>query len=487
MSFKPRTGWLIVVLLIALPIFSHLDDLPLIQWDEARLANNALEMYHNGNPIVTFYNGKPDMWNTKPPLMIWLQVVCMHLVGINELAVRLPSALAALATCLLLYWFPAYKMRRPMLGLLSVLVLITSEGYVRYHVIRTGDDDSLLVLFMLAASLFFFTFLEAGEQRPKRLYLFFAALTLAFLTKGIPALIFTPALLLYAGWRRKLLPLLRNRHAYFGVLGFLFVTAGYYLLREHYNPGYLKAVLYNDITGRYLATDTDNGTDIDFYLHYLADRAFSFWYLLIIPGIIIGVVQADDELRRLAVFASILAVFHFAVISLARTKNDWYDAAIYPFWAIIVALLLYSTTVLLSRHLQTAGILRKNLLPVALLVLIFTMPYARVLGIAIQPPHINWVAEDDMCVYLKALYHDPAGKPEAVLAWESPAQNVVWYLRRLKETGRPVKIVGAQALRAGERVMAYQARTKAYIETHYQARILKTANAVTIYQIDSLH
>jgi len=39
------------------------------------------------------------MWNTKPPLMIWCQVISMKLLGINEWAIRLPSALAALFTC----------------------------------------------------------------------------------------------------------------------------------------------------------------------------------------------------------------------------------------------------------------------------------------------------------------------------------------------------------------------------------------------------
>src|SRR5437016_5149435 len=134
MSLKPLHGLFLVLLIIGIPIFGHMDDMPIRQWDEARLANNALEMYHNSDWITTYFNGSPDMWNTKPPLMIWLQVMSMHLIGVNELAIRFPAMMAAFANCMLLYWFIAYKIGRPLLGLLSVLVLITSEGFVFYHV-----------------------------------------------------------------------------------------------------------------------------------------------------------------------------------------------------------------------------------------------------------------------------------------------------------------------------------------------------------------
>jgi len=54
------------------PLFLHLENLPLRIWDEARLAVSAYEMSHNGNYIVVHFDGKPEMWSTKPPLMIWL-------------------------------------------------------------------------------------------------------------------------------------------------------------------------------------------------------------------------------------------------------------------------------------------------------------------------------------------------------------------------------------------------------------------------------
>ncbi len=62
-------------------------------------------MLNNGNFIVTYFEDKPDMWNTKPPLLIWIQVLFMKFVGVNELAVRLPSAIAAFFTCITILIF----------------------------------------------------------------------------------------------------------------------------------------------------------------------------------------------------------------------------------------------------------------------------------------------------------------------------------------------------------------------------------------------
>jgi len=54
-------------------LFGHIEKLPLRQYDEARQAINAMEMVQSGNWLVTTYDGEPETWNTKPPLLIGLQ------------------------------------------------------------------------------------------------------------------------------------------------------------------------------------------------------------------------------------------------------------------------------------------------------------------------------------------------------------------------------------------------------------------------------
>ena len=87
------------------------------------------------------------MWNTKPPLMIWLQVFFLKTIGFNELAIRLPSALAALFTCLLILVFFRKQKDGFIIAFFASLMLVTSLGYIKFHTARAGDFDSLLTLF----------------------------------------------------------------------------------------------------------------------------------------------------------------------------------------------------------------------------------------------------------------------------------------------------------------------------------------------------
>jgi len=98
------------------------------------------------------------MWNTKPPLLIWVQVFLMRILGVNELAVRLPSAFAAFFTCIVLLIFFRRHLKNFWFGFISILVLVTSYGYIDLHASRTGDYDALLTLFTKLSGLFFFAF-----------------------------------------------------------------------------------------------------------------------------------------------------------------------------------------------------------------------------------------------------------------------------------------------------------------------------------------
>ena len=81
-QLKNSIKYIIVVALMYIPLFGYLDTLPLRIWDESRLAVNSYEMLNNGNFIVTGFEGKPDMWNTKPPFLIWIQVLFIKIRGL---------------------------------------------------------------------------------------------------------------------------------------------------------------------------------------------------------------------------------------------------------------------------------------------------------------------------------------------------------------------------------------------------------------------
>src|ERR1051325_2737602 len=102
---NPLPLGILLVVIISFPLFLNLDVLAIRTFDEARNTVNAYEMYRNGNYLISHFDGAPYLWNTKPPLLIWLQVLFMKILGPGELALRLPSALAGLFTCLSIFLF----------------------------------------------------------------------------------------------------------------------------------------------------------------------------------------------------------------------------------------------------------------------------------------------------------------------------------------------------------------------------------------------
>src|SRR5271163_1209014 len=96
--------WCAYLLLLALGgllFLANLGGPSLWDVDEGRNATAALEMLESGNWIIPTFNG--EFRCHKPALLYWLQMTAYTLCGVHEFAARLPSALAALLTLLLLY------------------------------------------------------------------------------------------------------------------------------------------------------------------------------------------------------------------------------------------------------------------------------------------------------------------------------------------------------------------------------------------------
>ncbi len=84
--------------------------LPLTELDEAVYGEVGREMVESGNYLVPHFNYAP--YYEKPPLAYWLEAGSLRLFGVNETALRLPSALCALALVLLLHAFLGYWLPR---------------------------------------------------------------------------------------------------------------------------------------------------------------------------------------------------------------------------------------------------------------------------------------------------------------------------------------------------------------------------------------
>lgn len=471
--------FILLGVLMYFPIFAFLDTFPIRIWDESRLAINAYEMFHNHNYLITYFEGNPDMWSTKPPLLIWLQVICMKLFGINELAIRLPSAFAALFTCIILLLFSLRYIKSFWFGYIVAMVLITTQGYIALHATRTGDYDSLLTFFTTASGLSFFIFCETKNN--KYLYLFFLISVLAVYTKSVTGLIFIPAIVLYAIIQKQLIPLLKNKHFYFGLLSFLVLVFGYYLLREQYNPGYIDAVQKNELGGRYLEVLDKHSHGFWYYIDNLIGYKLSAWILLVPCGIAIGLLHKDKLVNRITQFSSLMAISFLLIISFSQTKLEWYDVPTYPFFAILIGLFIYFVFSFLENAKWLNKTLRLNIIPFIFLLLIFITPYKEIIEKTYKPKESKpGEIFNEIGYFLQDAVDGKQDVNNKYLLYVGYYAHNLFYINILNDNGVHFSIKDYKALDNDDIVIFQQAHIKKYMKDNYHYEVLeKHGNVLT--------
>ncbi|WP_190431621.1 glycosyltransferase family 39 protein [Trichocoleus desertorum] len=388
--------------------FWHLDALSLRTYDEARRAVNALEMSLNGNFIVSYFDGQPDLWGTKPPLLLWLIVACMKVFGYNEFAVRLPSAIAATTTVLTLFLFSTFYLQSLVVGITSAFVLMTSYGYVAEHVARTGDYDALLTLWITVYSLTYFVYIHASSsKKPWYLWLTAIAIMLAMWTKGIAALIPLLGLFVYTIYQKRLGQLLRSPSFYSSAIFVIGAGLSYYLLREYYNPGYLEAMLSNEV-GRYSESVEGHTGDFWFYLQQM-QRTFIPWLYLLLPSLVVAQISQKRLIKALGAFCGFYLICHFLVVSSSQTKLAWYNAPQYPIAALLIGLGVSEACHWLIKYLRINPRSKQQLIAGLFVCALLFLPSLR-------------MARKVSGTYVYSRPHDP---PEVQLGY---------YLRRLQKT-----------------------------------------------------
>ena len=237
---------LALILLGLLLGFAFQGSRPLWSTDEGRYVGGALQMLDSGNYLMPAYSPiEPNF--SKPPLTYWVIAGSLKLFGRNTWAARAPYALAYLVTILLLYGMGKQVVPdRPWLP-----GLVYGVSVVPFFAANIVSTDVLLTLFEAMAMLGFVrvAFEGNGRHRGRYLLLMWTGWGLAFLTKGppglIPLLAIMPFLLFREGWRG-----LRRLFSPAGIVAFLVVGFGWYLVVVLRYPGLLHYYLHQEIYDR---------------------------------------------------------------------------------------------------------------------------------------------------------------------------------------------------------------------------------------------
>ncbi len=308
-------------------------------WDEAIYANNALEIAMHGDWWIMRVDGIADLYNTKPPLAIWLQSVCVKIFGPHEWAIRLPSALAAFATCVLLMVFSSKTLRDWRIGVITILILVSSQGFVRFHVTRTADLDALLCFFTTAYTLWIYYLIwKKDPLNFKHLGVLFILIFLAYFTKSTAALLPLPGILLGVLILKRGKIFIKNPLTYF--FGFILISliGIYYWFIESKFPGYFDKVWFSEfrrMTENIMPWHTQPTS------HYISKLFFeNYFQPFIYLFLFLPLLTRIKNFRNIAIYLFSFVVFYLILISIPFTKIAWYMAPLYPIMSLGVGIIL---------------------------------------------------------------------------------------------------------------------------------------------------
>ncbi|MGZ8483328.1 MAG: glycosyltransferase family 39 protein [Candidatus Binatia bacterium] len=297
--------------------------------DEGRNAEKAREILVLNDWITPHENFHAVL--DKPIFFYWLIALSYKLFGVSEWAARLPSALAAFGSIVMVYvfvrhWWGEWEARW------SVLALVTSAGYFVFS--RLVIFDMTLTAFIMLALCAFYHAAHTPSSTANwtTCAILYGALGAATLTKGlvglvVPGLIVFFYLLLSNSWRS-----LGNIRLFPGVVLFLLIVMPWYILAERHNPGYLGYYFLEEHFGRFSTEKFDRSSPWYFYL-YVVPLGLLPWTLLLPAAVKYHWRRRLDDRTLWLILWAIIPILFF---SMSKSKLPHYILPSFPPLAILL-------------------------------------------------------------------------------------------------------------------------------------------------------
>jgi len=231
---RDRLIALLPLLLAAIVYLSSTVNRAVIDYDEGYYSQAAQQMFERRDWVTPYANGVRFL--EKPPLMYWLTLASFRIFGVNEFALRLPTALGVIA----LVWVVMLIARRAsgeQTATIAGLGAAFSAG--TYLFTRETLHDIWLVLFVTLAM---YAFLEwyLDPRHPLRPALvFYAALAGAVMCKGLVGIAFPVGIVAVFFLLAREWPKWRTLHVLPGSLLFLLLAVPWHWLAAIRNQGFL--------------------------------------------------------------------------------------------------------------------------------------------------------------------------------------------------------------------------------------------------------
>lgn len=345
---KAAQLWVKVISLLCLGVmlyfacFHHIDRLPINLWDESLFFMRAFSFLDHGGYLENFnlYEYGIDHRNTKLPFTTFSQVLSLKLFGISTFAVRLPILIIFIVTALYSIKYFQKEFARYGIGVFATIIMVSSHGFVRDHMLRTGDQDVPYACYVLLAVFFFYRFEMRRQTRDLVLFTFWVLA--ALLTKNLLIGLLLPGLALYSFYRRSIISLLSDRRIYIALVILLGVYAAVICYYENQFPGFFDRMWNYELFGRYTKTIDGHGFNQLYFITGMLKKDFMpFMGILPIAGLLLLLSKGYSRYKHFSVLMISVFVCYLLGISLSSTRVFWYSAPLYPIGSVVLALSLF--------------------------------------------------------------------------------------------------------------------------------------------------
>src|SRR5262245_25360518 len=323
-------GFSLLLALCFFLFFWQLGSIPFYERGEAREGLVVWEMYKTGNWVLPIING--DYIPFKPPFFHWIGVLISAMIGdVNELTIRIPSALFATLGVVLVFTVGS-QLWNEKTGLLAGGILATNSQWWRSATI--AQVDMTLAFFMATALLLFYFMYREGKYG--KAYSVGLALLLSFATlaKGPIGLLLPLLTMIVFLWLRDDFPFLKKLHSVSGALVFLIVAGGWYglALWQGGSTFWVRQIIEENLGtagGNYGRYQPPYYFVPVFFLNLAPWSFFS-------PSIVIFLYHRRRELfQNHLLFLSVWLATIFAFFSLASGKRGVYILPLFPAFALL--------------------------------------------------------------------------------------------------------------------------------------------------------
>lgn len=326
----------LLIVIIAAKAFAieHIHSQSLRDFDEARYAEVAHNIVRTGNWLIPMAGGPDEPRDTvytmlpngqnlypyfwKPPLHPQIIAAFMHMVGVGELAVRLPTVLFALVACGFFYLLA--RRLYPELSwapLVAVLFFVSSVDFS--ILLGQGLAEMQLLCFSLAA-----LYCATDKTRTGAVWagLAFglAFLTKSFITFWVPPVV---ALLLFDV---KHLKEWMIRLVWFGIAAVVMILPWHLLMVMEFGQSFVEHYLLTNSAGR-TSGATGNIAPPQWYFIYMLDQWKPF--IFIVPALAGGILASLRNKEKSTWMLVLWSLIVLIPLSIARSKVYWY---MFPVW-----------------------------------------------------------------------------------------------------------------------------------------------------------